>query len=134
MIAATERYLKTVNNATKIVPGHGPLATRADLQVFHDMLARARDRVKKLLGEGKSEQQVLAAKPLADLDPKWAAPQGVASNHRSAQRLQLVAQPRLNDGSGGCRRRPPPVGAGRLGGSVPAGVPQCRISTRSSCS
>ena len=31
MIAATERYLKTANDTTKIVPGHGPLATKADL-------------------------------------------------------------------------------------------------------
>jgi hypothetical protein len=31
MIAATNRYLKTANDTTKIVPGHGPLATKADL-------------------------------------------------------------------------------------------------------
>ena len=80
MIAATERYLKTANATTKIVPGHGPLATRADLQAFHDMLVTARDRVKKLLDEGKSEQEVLAANPIADLDAKWAAAQGLASN------------------------------------------------------
>jgi glyoxylase-like metal-dependent hydrolase (beta-lactamase superfamily II) len=80
MIAATERYLKTANATTKIVPGHGPLATRADLQAFHDMLVTVRDRVKKLLDEGKSEQEVLAANPIANLDAKWAAAQGLASN------------------------------------------------------
>jgi hypothetical protein len=40
----------------------------------------ARDRIKKLLDKGKSEQDVLASNPLADLDHKWAAPRGVASN------------------------------------------------------
>jgi glyoxylase-like metal-dependent hydrolase (beta-lactamase superfamily II) len=80
MIAATERYLKTANAGTKIVPGHGSLATRADLQAFHDMLVTVRDRVKKLLDEGWSEQEVLAANPIADLDTKWAAAQGLASN------------------------------------------------------
>jgi cyclase len=40
------------------------------------MLVTARDRVKKLFDEGKSEQEVLAAKPLADLDTKWGAAQG----------------------------------------------------------
>jgi cyclase len=80
MILAVERYLKTVNDATKIVPGHGPLATKANLQEFHDMLVNVRDRVKKLVDEGKSEADVLAANPIADLDGRWAAPQGITSN------------------------------------------------------
>ena len=80
MILASERYLKTANDSTKIVPGHGGLATKANLQEFHDMLVTARDRVKKLYDEGKSEQDVLAAKPLADLDAKWAAAQGLGTS------------------------------------------------------
>jgi cyclase len=80
MILAVERYLKAANDATKIVPGHGPVATKANLQEFHDMLVTVRDRVKKLFDEGKSEQEVLAANPIADLDGKWAAPQGITSN------------------------------------------------------
>jgi glyoxylase-like metal-dependent hydrolase (beta-lactamase superfamily II) len=80
MILATERYLKAANATTKIVPGHGPLSNRAELQAFHDMLVTVRDRVKKLFDEGKSEQDVLAANPIADLDSKWAATQGLATN------------------------------------------------------
>jgi len=79
MILANERYLKTANDMTKVVPGHGPLATKANIQEFHDMLVTARDRVKKLFDEGKSEEQVLAAKPLADLDTKWGAAQGLGT-------------------------------------------------------
>jgi len=79
MILATERYLKAADNNTKIVPGHGPVATKANLQEFHDMLVTVRDRVKKLVDEGKSEQDVLAANPIADLDGKWAG-QGITSN------------------------------------------------------
>jgi cyclase len=37
------------------------------------MLVTSRDRIQKLLNEGKSEQEVVAAKPLAELDKKWAA-------------------------------------------------------------
>jgi cyclase len=91
MILANDRYLKVANDNTKIVPGHGPLATKANLQEFHDMLVTARDRVKKLFDEGKTEQEVLAADPLADLSKKWAAragPRQRADVH--AQRLQLV--------------------------------------------
>jgi cyclase len=81
MILAIERYLKAANDTTKIVPGHGPLATKANLQEWHDMMVAVRDRVKKLFDEGKSEQEVLAANPIADLDGKWAgAPQGITSN------------------------------------------------------
>ncbi len=79
MILANERYLKAANDTTKIVPGHGALATKANLQEFHDMLVQARDKVKKLFDEGKSEQEVLAAHPLADLAQKWAAAQGLGT-------------------------------------------------------
>ena len=79
MILANERYLKAANDSTKIVPGHGPLATKVNLQEFHDMLVTARDRVKKLFDEGKTEQEVLAADPLADLNKKWAAAQGLGT-------------------------------------------------------
>jgi glyoxylase-like metal-dependent hydrolase (beta-lactamase superfamily II) len=79
MVLAADRYLKAANDNTKIVPGHGALATKANLQEFRDMLVTARDRVKKLYDEGKTEQQVLAMDPLADLNTKWAAQQGLSS-------------------------------------------------------
>jgi glyoxylase-like metal-dependent hydrolase (beta-lactamase superfamily II) len=79
MILAIETFLKAANDTTKIVPGHGPVATKANLQEFHDMMVTVRDRVKKLVDEGKSEQEVLAANPIADLDSKWAG-QGITSN------------------------------------------------------
>jgi cyclase len=44
------------------------------------MLVTSRDRIQKLFNEGKSEQQVVAAKPLADLDKKWAANDQQAQN------------------------------------------------------
>lgn len=72
MIRALDTYLRVANDQTKIVPGHGPLATRADLVVFRDMLVTSRDRIEKLVAEGKSEQEVVEMKPLADLDATWA--------------------------------------------------------------
>jgi len=81
MVLALDRYLKAANDTTKIVPGHGPLATKANLQEWHDMMATVRNRVKKLFEEGKSEQEVLAANPLADLDGKWAGPAGTITSN-----------------------------------------------------
>ncbi len=82
MIRATETYLKLANDDTKVVVGHGPLAAKADIAEFHDMLVISRDRIEKLFNAGKTEQEVIALKPLADLDTKWAAgnPQ-LAINH-----------------------------------------------------
>ncbi len=72
MIRALDTYLKASNETTKIVPGHGPLANRADLMTFRTMLVTSHDRIKKLFDEGKTEQEVIALKPLADLDATWA--------------------------------------------------------------
>jgi len=47
---------------------------------WREMLVTSRDRIQKLFNEGKSEQEVVAAKPLADLDAKWAANEQQAQN------------------------------------------------------
>jgi cyclase len=73
MIRATETFLGVANETTKVVVGHGPLAGKSDIAEFHDMLVISRDRIEKLFKEGKTEQEVLDLKPLADLDAKWAA-------------------------------------------------------------
>jgi len=72
MIAASDAYLKLTNARTRIVPGHGPLADRAALMEYRTMLITARDRMAKLVKEGKSEDDVVALRPFADLDAKWA--------------------------------------------------------------
>jgi cyclase len=79
MILANEKYLQIANDTTKIVPGHGPLLDKAYVKEFHAMLVTARDRVKKLYDAGKTEQEVLAADPLADLNTKWASAQGLGT-------------------------------------------------------
>jgi ketosteroid isomerase-like protein len=71
MIAAEERLLDLIGPATKVIPGHGPLATRADLQAAHDMLVTVRDRVAVLVQEKKTLAEALAAEPVFDLDAQW---------------------------------------------------------------
>jgi glyoxylase-like metal-dependent hydrolase (beta-lactamase superfamily II) len=55
---------------TKIVPGHGPIADRAALVAQRDMLLTIRQRVAALIAEGKTIEEVIAAKPTADFDAK----------------------------------------------------------------
>jgi cyclase len=80
MIAAADAYLKLTNAKTRIVPGHGPVADKAVLTEYRAMLVTARDRMAKLVKDGKSEDDVVAAKPFADLDAKW-APTELASKN-----------------------------------------------------
>ena len=68
MIAAAERGLGIAGEKTKIIPGHGPLASRADLEGFRAMLVAVRDRVKKLADAGKSVDEIVAAKPTKEFD------------------------------------------------------------------
>src|SRR5215813_11364218 len=72
-IRATEAFLAIANDDTKVMTGHRPLAKRSDIVEFNAMLVTARARVEKLFREGKSEAEVIALRPLKDLDAKWAA-------------------------------------------------------------
>jgi glyoxylase-like metal-dependent hydrolase (beta-lactamase superfamily II) len=72
-IRATEAFLAVANDDTKVQTGHGPLAKKSDIVEFNAMLKTARERIGKLVKEGKSEADVIAARPLKDLDEKWAA-------------------------------------------------------------
>jgi cyclase len=71
MIAAADKTLALADNNTKIVPGHGALGTKADLAKSRDMTIVARDRIQKLKASGKTAEQAIAEKPLADLDATW---------------------------------------------------------------
>ncbi|HEY5379209.1 MAG TPA: MBL fold metallo-hydrolase [Pseudolabrys sp.] len=73
VIAAAGTYLALVNDDTRIVPGHGPLGTKAQLADYRTMMVAARDRMTKLVQESKSLDEVYAAKPFADFDAKMHA-------------------------------------------------------------
>ena len=89
MIAAVDGWLALTNDQTKIVPGHGPLATKAKLAEFGAMLATARDRMTALIKEGKNESDILAAKPFADYDTKLNVPEAAARNFARGVYLSL---------------------------------------------
>jgi hypothetical protein len=54
----------------KIVPGHGPVGTKAQIREYRQMLVNARDQIAKAIAAGMTEDQVVAAKPNADYDTK----------------------------------------------------------------
>ena len=71
VISGCDRVLGIATDATKIIPGHGPLSNKAELKAYRDMLANAADRIGKLVAEGKSTADIVAANPTAELDGQW---------------------------------------------------------------
>jgi glyoxylase-like metal-dependent hydrolase (beta-lactamase superfamily II) len=80
MIRASNDWLALANDQTKVVVGHGPLGNKQSIADYNAMVKTARERIEKLVKEGKSEDQVVAAKPLADLDKTWADDEKAAEN------------------------------------------------------
>ena len=70
-IAAVDKILALADDNTRIIPGHGPLASKKELSEYRHMLATAQERLGKLKAAGKTPVEAIAEKPLADLDAKW---------------------------------------------------------------
>jgi glyoxylase-like metal-dependent hydrolase (beta-lactamase superfamily II) len=70
-IAAANANIEMAKNQTIVIPGHGPVGNRAQLIEFRDMLVAVRAKVAALKAEGKTMDQVIAAKPTAGYDAKW---------------------------------------------------------------
>jgi cyclase len=70
-VRAADRALQIAQPTTKIIPGHGPVSDRAKLKAYRDMIVTIRDRIKKLIAEGKTLDQIQAAKPTAEFDAVW---------------------------------------------------------------
>ena len=70
MIDGLGRLIGLAGPNTKIVPGHGPTVDRTAVMAHRDMILAVRDRISKLIDQGKTQEEVVAAKPAADYDSK----------------------------------------------------------------
>ena len=71
MVAAADIVLKKANATTKIIPGHGPLATRGDFLAYRNMLADVFSKIEPMVKSGKTVDEIVEAKPTAKYDEKW---------------------------------------------------------------
>jgi cyclase len=71
VIYTLDRILAQTDEQTKIVPGHGSVTTRADLQDYREMLVQIRQRIRVLIAAGKTIDEAVAAAPTRDFDAKW---------------------------------------------------------------
>ena len=71
VIAAVDRVLAMADANTKLIPGHGPLSNRVELEKYRGMLVAIRDRIRSALAGGQTLDQVLAARPTREFDQVW---------------------------------------------------------------
>jgi len=71
MIRATEANVARVTDKTIVIPGHGPIGNKSQLIEFRDMLVTVREKVAALKKQGKSRDEVVAAKLTSNYDAKW---------------------------------------------------------------
>jgi glyoxylase-like metal-dependent hydrolase (beta-lactamase superfamily II) len=71
MVSGVEEVLARIDSNSKVIPGHGPLSNKAEMQVYHEMLKTSHARIKALKDQGKTVEQIVAAKPTADYDEQW---------------------------------------------------------------
>jgi glyoxylase-like metal-dependent hydrolase (beta-lactamase superfamily II) len=71
MIDVIHHVLPMMDESTKVVPGHGPLSNVTKLREYVSMLTEIRDKVNRLIKQGKTMEEVVAAKPTRAFDDKW---------------------------------------------------------------
>jgi alkyl sulfatase BDS1-like metallo-beta-lactamase superfamily hydrolase len=83
-----------MEGGTMVVPGHGRLSDGADLAYYRDMLTIIRDRAQALIKQGKTVEQVKAAKISADYDPRWGVNNNFWSTDRFVEAVYKTLQPK----------------------------------------
>lgn len=85
LFAALDATIALAGPQTQIVSGHGPVSNRAGVVAQRELLATVRDRVARLVAQGKTQEEVLAARPTADLDAQ--VPLGASTSERFVKML-----------------------------------------------
>jgi len=72
MQEAHRTLLKLANGSTKIIPGNGPVLTKADVQTNLDLLTKIREALVKLMKQGKGAQDMIDAKAVGEFQGQLA--------------------------------------------------------------
>ncbi len=88
---------------TMIVPGHGRISDLADLAYYRDMITIIRDRVQAMVDRKMTLDQVKAARPTRDYDPRWGATSGPWTTDQFVEAIYRNLQP-VARGRGQARR------------------------------
>ena len=70
MLEGLKAVIDQAGPNTRIIPGHGPIVDRTAVAAHRDMIVALRDKVARLVQQGMTQEQVLAAKPASDFDAR----------------------------------------------------------------
>jgi len=70
-IRAAEANLSKVTDNMIVIPGHGAVGAKADLLLFRDVMVEIREKVAALKKQGRSVDEIIAAKPGVRTDAEW---------------------------------------------------------------
>ena len=93
IVAAADTALRMLDARTRIIPGHGAMASEQDLREWREMLATIHERVKRSVAAGKSLEQVKAERPTKDWDERFPA-SFVTSEHVVEEAYRSVTSPK----------------------------------------
>jgi cyclase len=74
MIVFCQKVLKRLNGDSIVIPGHGPVLGYNDMVDYISMLETVRDRINRMIDDGMSLEQVIAAMPTEEFDDKYGNP------------------------------------------------------------
>jgi glyoxylase-like metal-dependent hydrolase (beta-lactamase superfamily II) len=89
MIAALQQLYDAAGPNTKILPGHGVVVTRAEIATQRDLTIELQKRFTDLIKRGMTLEQVVAAKPTADLDAKYGSSERLIPAFYNAVKAEL---------------------------------------------
>lgn len=92
LLAAFEQTLKLAGPATKIIPGHGPVTDRAGVAAQRDLVIAVREKIRPMVREGKTVEEVIASKPTADFDAR--VPSAAQTSEQLIRWLYAELKPR----------------------------------------
>jgi glyoxylase-like metal-dependent hydrolase (beta-lactamase superfamily II) len=88
-IEALQALVDMAGPNTKILPGHGVVSTRDDVAAFRDLAIELQKRFTDLIRQGMTLEQVVAAKPTADIDEKYGSPERLIPAFYNAVKAEL---------------------------------------------
>ncbi len=80
MVDATKALIERSDDRTRIVPGKGPVQTKADLQAQLEMLTAVKDKLVAMMRKGMGADDMLAQQATREFDAKWGDPTLFVSN------------------------------------------------------
>jgi len=89
MITGLKTLLKLCDANTRIVPGTGPLRSKADLEAQHEMCFTVLARIGESYYKGQTWEELVASKPTREFDARWGSPDLFLRNSYEAAWLHI---------------------------------------------